>query len=196
MGDVKISALNSATIPLAGTETLPIVQSGETKKVTVAEMLSKQPVTISSSYVDGTAITGTTTEMSSVSLLVPANTYTTNGALEILVRMSKTGTAGTTIVRIYKNTTNTLTGATLIASIGTAAASNVYLQGLRTGRINSNTLTIMGAASSKQTDIINDNANSSITFTQNVDNYILFTVQLGSAADSANISMARLVKYS
>ena len=36
MADKKISALTSATTPLAGTEVLPIVQSGSTVKVTVA----------------------------------------------------------------------------------------------------------------------------------------------------------------
>ena len=35
MPDKKISALTSATTPLAGTETLPIVQSGQTVKVSV-----------------------------------------------------------------------------------------------------------------------------------------------------------------
>lgn len=35
MADAKISALTSATTPLAGTEVLPIVQSGTTKKVSV-----------------------------------------------------------------------------------------------------------------------------------------------------------------
>jgi hypothetical protein len=35
MANVKISALNSATTPLAGTETIPIVQGGETKKVAI-----------------------------------------------------------------------------------------------------------------------------------------------------------------
>ena len=33
MADKKISALSSATVPLAGTEVLPIVQSGATVKV-------------------------------------------------------------------------------------------------------------------------------------------------------------------
>jgi hypothetical protein len=33
MADTKISALTSATTPLAGTEVLPIVQSGTTVKV-------------------------------------------------------------------------------------------------------------------------------------------------------------------
>jgi len=38
MADKKISALTSATSPLAGTEVLPIVQSGDTVKVSVANL--------------------------------------------------------------------------------------------------------------------------------------------------------------
>lgn len=44
MADLKISQLTSATTPLAGTETAPIVQSGVTKKVTVEDIAkSTQP---------------------------------------------------------------------------------------------------------------------------------------------------------
>lgn len=38
MADKKISALTAVTTPLAGTEVLPIVQSGTTKKVSVSEL--------------------------------------------------------------------------------------------------------------------------------------------------------------
>ena len=40
MSNSKISALTSATTPLAGTETLPIVQSGVTKQVSIDNILS------------------------------------------------------------------------------------------------------------------------------------------------------------
>lgn len=40
MADLKISQLTTATTPLAGTETLPIVQSGTTKKTTVSDVLA------------------------------------------------------------------------------------------------------------------------------------------------------------
>lgn len=41
MADLKISALTSATLPLAGTEVLPIVQSGTTKKVPTDDLTVK-----------------------------------------------------------------------------------------------------------------------------------------------------------
>jgi hypothetical protein len=41
MADAKISALTTATLPLAGTEVLPIVQSGTTKKVAADDLTVK-----------------------------------------------------------------------------------------------------------------------------------------------------------
>lgn len=40
MADLKISQLTSATTPLAGTEVLPIVQSGSTKKIAISSLAS------------------------------------------------------------------------------------------------------------------------------------------------------------
>lgn len=47
MADTKISGLPSATVPLAGTEVLPIVQSGTTKKVSIADVTAGRAVTAS-----------------------------------------------------------------------------------------------------------------------------------------------------
>jgi len=154
------------------------------------------PSIVASSYVDGTAVTGTTTETISRSLLIPANTFSSNGALEILTRMTKTGVAGSSTIKIYKNTSNTLTGATQIALLGSAlSAPTLWCQGIKTFRINSNTLT----GQPLNIGALNDYTSStsallSTTFTTNVDNYIIFSIQLSSTADSANISMARAIK--
>jgi hypothetical protein len=44
MADLKISQLPAATVPLAGTEVLPIVQSGATKQVTVDNLTTGKTV--------------------------------------------------------------------------------------------------------------------------------------------------------
>jgi len=44
MADKKISALTASTTPLAGTEVLPIVQSGTTVKVSVANLTAGRPI--------------------------------------------------------------------------------------------------------------------------------------------------------
>lgn len=156
---------------------------------------SANPSVIALSAADGTNITGTINEVLSQSLLIPANTFTNNGILDIFCRMTKTGTAGVSNLRIYKNTSNTLTGSTLIATLtASLAASNLYTQAIRTFRINSNNLTGLQTPTVQTFDTITGPNLVSTTFTTNVDNYIIFSIQLGSTADSANVSIARAIK--
>ena len=57
MADKKISQLPAATTPLAGTEVLPIVQSGTTDKVSVANLTAGRAV--SATQYTSTIATGT-----------------------------------------------------------------------------------------------------------------------------------------
>jgi hypothetical protein len=54
MADKKISALPASTTPLSGTEVLPIVQSGATKQVSVANLTAGREVSASTLNVGGT----------------------------------------------------------------------------------------------------------------------------------------------
>lgn len=58
MANSKISALTSATTPLAGTETLPVVQSSTTKKVSIANVTAGRTVQMSSLDANGGSSTG------------------------------------------------------------------------------------------------------------------------------------------
>jgi hypothetical protein len=59
MADTKISALTASTIPLAGTEVLPIVQSGTTVKVAVANLTDGRAVSAASYRPTGATIPST-----------------------------------------------------------------------------------------------------------------------------------------
>ena len=73
MADKTISALTAATTPLAGTEPLPLVQSG-TKKVTVANLTAGRNVEAlgfrSGNFVDPTAVTGMTVDTNFLRLYI------------------------------------------------------------------------------------------------------------------------------
>ena len=58
MADKRISALTGATTPLAGTEVLPIVQSGATVKVSVANLTAGRAVSASSLSASSATISG------------------------------------------------------------------------------------------------------------------------------------------
>ena len=52
MADVKISGLPASTVPLAGTEVLPIVQSGATKQVSIANVTAGRAIAATSITTD------------------------------------------------------------------------------------------------------------------------------------------------
>jgi hypothetical protein len=76
MADIKISQLPAATTPLAGTEEVPLTQSGTTKKVSVTDLRGGVVVT---------EVTGTAPVVSSggatPAISMPAATTSTNGYL-------------------------------------------------------------------------------------------------------------------
>jgi hypothetical protein len=198
MANVKISELTSATTPLAGTEAVPIVQGGVTKQVTTQDIAdlgggggASNPSVIALNVTDGTIVTGTTADTLSRSLLIPADTYTENGMLEILGRILKIGNTGQSF-RIYKNTSASLTGATLIATISSGVASLMH-QGIRTYRINNNVLSGINISAGIQSDYATS-TQFTTTFNTSVDNYILFSIQLNNAADSSVVQMVRAIK--
>jgi hypothetical protein len=60
MADTKISALSASTTPLAGTEVLPIVQSGVTRQVSVADLTTGRAVSATQlTLTTGNLIVGT-----------------------------------------------------------------------------------------------------------------------------------------
>lgn len=156
---------------------------------------SSNPSVIALAATDGTAVTGTLVETISRSLLIPANTFTTDGMLEVVARVLKTGTLAGQSVRIYKNTSNTLTGATLIGLV-LSNSTQLFAQPIRTFRINSNTLTGLTTSTVTSVDYAqNGNTETSTTFTTSVDNYIIFAIQLAGTSDSSVVRMARATKY-
>jgi hypothetical protein len=73
---------------------------------------------------NGTAVTGTLLSVISLSGLVPAGTNTTGDILRVTIRTSKVGTGAGYTIRLYSNTTNSLSGASLLGfttSVGSPA---------------------------------------------------------------------------
>jgi hypothetical protein len=81
MADSKISALTAATVPLAGTEVLPIVQSGTTKKVSISNVTAGRDISASK------IIVGTGSEIGRATVWTP-----TNGDVMAAMRCAGTGT--------------------------------------------------------------------------------------------------------
>ena len=156
--------------------------------------LGSNPSVIVLSATNGTVITGTTALSVSRSLLIPANTITGESVIEILARYQKTGTVGANTCNVYLNTSPTLTGATLVATFSSVNAQTL-VQGNRIISINTSNLRTLLATSVTVQDYTTFSAESVIPFNASVNNYLLFCVQNGHAADSNVVQMARVVKY-
>jgi hypothetical protein len=193
------------TITQSGVSVQPTLVSGTNiKTINGSSVLGSGDLTITATAnpsvielfaTDGTAVTGTIADTISRSLLIPANTFTSSGMLEVVARVLKTGTNGAQTFRIYKNTTNSLTGATLIGLV-LSGSTQIYAQGIRTFRINSNTITGLITSTATAVDYAtNGNPEVSTTFTTSVDNYIIFAIQLVNSGDSSVVRMARATKY-
>lgn len=97
MADSKISALPASTTPLAGTEVLPIVQSGSTVQVSVANLTAGRAVSaLSLTSTTTLGVTGTSTLSGNAIISVTDNT---NAAL----RITQLGTGNALLVEDSTN---------------------------------------------------------------------------------------------
>jgi hypothetical protein len=78
MADIKISQLPAATTPLAGTEEVPLVQSGTTKKVTVSNLRGTSGITAVTATAPVVSSGGTTPVISITAATTSVNGYLTS----------------------------------------------------------------------------------------------------------------------
>jgi hypothetical protein len=139
-----------------------------------------------------TAVTGVTTNTKVIGVLIAANTITVGAIVEIKARMTKPAGNGLMTLRVYANTADSIVSPapTLLM---TAASNNVnqnYTGIDRTALIKSSTVTqTASAVSSVLTDASTFQGlvtNSNVDWT--VNQYIIFAIQNGSAADATTLS--------
>jgi hypothetical protein len=142
----------------------------------------------------GTPTVNTTVTISH-SLLVPANTLNSNNILQLVFRMYRqTSNLGQIYGRIYTNTTNSLTGASLISGIFTmnGGGSNYLGYCERNYSYDGTSLrTMVGTTFSEYTT---GNILTS-TFNRTVDQYILFAMQCQNMSDVANVNLFKVFAY-
>ena len=81
MADKKISALTAATTPLAGTEVLPIVQSGSTVKVAVSDLTAGRTIAATGATLSGLTASAAVATDGSKNLVSVTNTGSGNNVL-------------------------------------------------------------------------------------------------------------------
>jgi hypothetical protein len=140
---------------------------------------------------NGTAVTGTTANTLSKSLLVKANTLKAGSVVILLARAAKTGNAGTIQLRLYWNTTPSLTSAILLATTAAGASSSVFSQMSRwipveVANGTGNGTRMFTATTFAATDFgVSTAAISTLALDWTVDSYLICAIQNGAAGDSS-----------
>jgi hypothetical protein len=150
---------------------------------------------VSKDITDSTALTGTTAITLMKSVLIPANTYVTGDVVKILNRAIRNTATGTASNLFYINTSNTLTGATLV---GTQSAASRYYANERNLYIKSTTIseTIDVTTSiSSDANVSSANANSNLNINWGVNQYIIAAFQNAAVGNSTVMSSLIIQKF-
>ena len=152
--------------------------------------------TVSSSVTNSSAVTGNTNENLVTSFQVAENTLSAFDRCQFRARCIKTGTAGDSTVKIYINTTNSLSGATLIATSSFTSASNLYLQFVRDFEFKTaSAFQIYSTTNSTAiTDRVAAFVPASITYDVTQSYFFLISIQNANSGDSTLLSMYELLR--
>jgi len=149
MADVKISGLPASTVPLAGTEVLPIVQGGTTKQVSIANVTAGRAISATqytSTIATGTAplVVASTTEVANLKAANATSADTANqvksnattGVLQVAgpasaaTRVMTTPDANFTVARTDAGQTftgvNTFTSPKIITDISDTNGNEIF----------------------------------------------------------------------
>jgi hypothetical protein len=193
MADLKISQLPAATVPLAGTEVLPVVQGGSTVQVSVNNLTAGKAV--SASTVTATTVTATTlqgnldTNVAAAKLTVSGTSVVASGTdTNITVTLTPKGTGVVTSGSTYNDTYGKVRA---IPQSGSAKVASYTLTTADVGRFielgTSGAIVVPDATfSAGDAVVIFNNTSGSITITLS----ITTAYQAGTDADKATLSLA------
>ena len=149
---------------------------------------------IFSDYTDGTAVTAASTNTISKSVLVTANKIAVGDILTVWAWFEKNGVSASND-RIYVNTSNSLSGATLVATIN-PGASDKFDALQRRFVVKSSTVTkFFPVSSSSASDITTStSATASVNIDWTVNQYFIFACQNNVGGDSNLCTNANLTR--
>lgn len=192
----------NATLVLKAGQTVYLLQTGTykigdgTTQLSALSFLgtSNSLQIVSKDITDSSALTGTTAITLMKSILIPANTYSTGGVVKILNRAIRNTTSGTAVNYFYINTTNSLTGATLVGTQSTAVS---YYAMERSIYIKSTTIseTINIASSSGSEVGTGTNGISNLNIDWTVNQYIIAAFQNTTVGQSTVMSSLIIQKF-
>jgi hypothetical protein len=194
MADLKISQLPAATVPLAGTEVLPIVQSGTTKQVSIDNLTTGKAVSassVSATTVTATTVNGTTfnTNVAAAAVTLSGTTLAASGTdANINVTITPKGTGVVTTAASYNDNAGKLRA---IPQSGSAKTTSYTLATTDVGKFieigAGGSITVPNSTfAAGDAVLLFNNTSGSITITLP----ITTAYQAGTDADKATLSLA------
>lgn len=194
MADLKISQLPAATVPLAGSEVLPIVQSGTTKQVSIDNLTTGKAVSassVSATTVTATTVNGTTfdTNIAAAGVTLAGTTLAADGTdANISITITPKGTGIVTTAATYSDGAGKLRA---IPQSGSAKTSSYTLATTDVGEFievgTSGAIVVPNATfSAGDAVVIFNNTSGNITITLSITTAYL----AGTDADKATLALA------
>jgi hypothetical protein len=194
MADLKISQLPAASTPLAGTEVLPIVQSGSTVQVSVNNLTAGKAVSatsVSATTVTATTVNGTTfdTNVAAAGVTLAGTTLAADGTdSNISITLTPKGTGVVTTAASYTDSAGKLRA---IPQSGSAKVASYTLAVTDVGEFieigTSGAIVVPDATfSAGDAVVLFNNTSGSITITLSITTAYL----AGTDADKATLSLA------
>jgi len=176
-----------------------LVSGTSIKTVNGNSLLGSGNVSIGPRLLGFSGVNGTNSSSNAVtichSLMIPANTLGTNNILQLVFRMNRvSGNTGQMYGRIYFNTSNSLTGASLLNNIFQMNGGSVQFLGYVERNFSYNGTNLVTYQNNAFSEFTTGSA-LSIPFNRTVNNWVLFTMQAQSVSEIANIDLFKVFLY-
>jgi hypothetical protein len=142
----------------------------------------------------GILVNNSTTNTISASILIPANTLVATKVLQLRAQVRKIGGTGTSNIRFYINTTNTLVGATQIAQGANMTGSGLMQRVARDIYITISSLQCYVPTNGISTDL-SSAPMTNINYTLATPYYLIAAVQNSTLTESTTITRLNLMTY-
>jgi len=140
--------------------------------------------------------TGDTNNTLMYSKLIALNTIDAGDVIYIDVKFNKnTAHNGSPTVRLYKNTSASLSGATLLATYTSTSANFRYIEINRIINVDGSTSAVISPSTSFLTDksLGSNSAVSDVSIDWTVDQYFIVAIQLANSADNLSLRMVNVI---
>ncbi len=191
-------ALSSANWSTFNSKQDALVSGTNIKTVNGNSLVGSGDVSLNPKYLGHSASTGSLSVSTGVTiskaLRIPANTLTSDTLLEIQWRLVRiVGNTGQMSTRLYINTSNSMTGATLISGIATinGGGTQYSIKCDKTITCRNNGFAWMNSNSNEFTGV----ALNGYNLNKAVDQYLLFTVQSATNGETCLVDFFRVLQY-